>query len=67
MNDIDNETDPIRKMLLQKDACYLAIMKHRTRKVQSLSTIAMRRLRSYLSTITMLYAVQSDRSPFQCF
>ncbi|KAF8355459.1 hypothetical protein PRIPAC_97082 [Pristionchus pacificus] len=48
MNDIDNETDPIRKMLLQKDACYLAIMKHRTRKVQSLSTIAMRRLRNLL-------------------
>ncbi|GMR61666.1 hypothetical protein PMAYCL1PPCAC_31861, partial [Pristionchus mayeri] len=48
MNETDEETDPIRKALLVKDPCYVVVQKHRTRKVQSLTTIAMKRLRNLL-------------------
>ncbi|GMT05820.1 hypothetical protein PENTCL1PPCAC_27994 [Pristionchus entomophagus] len=48
VTETDEETDPTRKALLEKDPCYVVIKKHRARKVQSLEAITLRNMRNLL-------------------
>ncbi|GMT36972.1 hypothetical protein PFISCL1PPCAC_28269, partial [Pristionchus fissidentatus] len=48
MAEIEEEIDPERKEVLQQDPCYQVLMKYRARKVQSLGTTSLRRVRNLL-------------------